>query len=242
MSFTPTPEPEEPESSSAIWMISFADMISLLLAFFMLLYASGTLKHAEWKEMQKSLQRQFNPDSISFFSDRTTALGITTAPATPSRENLNYTYGLWKRTLEDIPALKDNVSLHLDGEQIILSIQNTTMFQPRDILLSDTASPIVKALGQLFYRMGSIIEIWTSTSASEFETESPSTMPWKNAGELSLARAMHVASLLHMYNGVATFAVYGNNRPLLSKDPEKQDAPITISPIGTLNIVIKKER
>ena len=43
------------------WLLSFADLTSLLLAFFLMLYASGHMGADAWKRVQHSLSEQFKP-------------------------------------------------------------------------------------------------------------------------------------------------------------------------------------
>jgi len=52
-------EEEEEEEVAPFWMISFSDMMTLLLTFFIMLYSISTLNQEKAAEISTSMQRQF---------------------------------------------------------------------------------------------------------------------------------------------------------------------------------------
>ncbi|MCL2346906.1 MAG: OmpA family protein [Planctomycetaceae bacterium] len=52
-------EEEEEEEVAPFWMISFSDMMTLLLTFFIMLYSISTLNQERAAEISNSMQRQF---------------------------------------------------------------------------------------------------------------------------------------------------------------------------------------
>lgn len=58
------PEPAEPEEESApAWFVSYADMVTLLLCFFVILYSMATASKPKFEALAKSLREGFMPHS-----------------------------------------------------------------------------------------------------------------------------------------------------------------------------------
>ena len=54
-------EPHKPEVGPN-WLLTFADLIALLLAFFVLIYATQKIERAPWQALVKSLSQSLNPE------------------------------------------------------------------------------------------------------------------------------------------------------------------------------------
>lgn len=62
-------EPAEPEEESApAWFVSYADMVTLLLCFFVILYSMATASRPKFEAVAKSLRDGFMPHSTQVFS------------------------------------------------------------------------------------------------------------------------------------------------------------------------------
>ena len=46
---------------SAIWLLTFTDLVALLLTFFVMLFAMSNVKIDRWKEMIDTLSQSLNP-------------------------------------------------------------------------------------------------------------------------------------------------------------------------------------
>lgn len=53
-------KPEEPSAGSPLWMATFADLMNLLLCFFVLLFAMSSVEESKFKELAESLSSAFN--------------------------------------------------------------------------------------------------------------------------------------------------------------------------------------
>lgn len=93
---------EEPLPSRSIapgWMITFADLLSLLLTFFVLVFATTTMEQQDW-------QRIVQPIS-AYLTGHTVAAPkvVTPAPSPPARLDLSYVETLLDRLVADVPPL-----------------------------------------------------------------------------------------------------------------------------------------
>jgi chemotaxis protein MotB len=93
------PEPEIPRSIAPGWMISFADLLSLLLTFFVLVFATTSVEQKDW-------QRVVQPIS-AYLTGRTIAAPNVAAPVPTAQAKLDLTYvsTLLDRLVADAAAL-----------------------------------------------------------------------------------------------------------------------------------------
>ena len=72
-------------SPRAMWMVTFVELVALLVAFFVMLFAMSTIRYDLWDIMVHSLSQRLNPslggESVSSLADRnvTTELAATAA-------------------------------------------------------------------------------------------------------------------------------------------------------------------
>ncbi|MBT5959318.1 MAG: flagellar motor protein, partial [Nitrospina sp.] len=64
-------EPEEEEEDehecpdgAPAWVMTFADLVTLLMVFFILLFAMGSIEEEKWKQMKSSLKDALGQENI----------------------------------------------------------------------------------------------------------------------------------------------------------------------------------
>ncbi|MFQ5483392.1 MAG: flagellar motor protein MotB [Nitrospinaceae bacterium] len=95
---SPAPEEEdgiveEGEEGAPAWITTFADLVTLLMVFFILLFAMGTIEEQKWKQIKDSLK---------------SALGVEQIPESGLREGLE--------VIKDIDAKLDQETIHAVDE------------------------------------------------------------------------------------------------------------------------------
>lgn len=69
-----TPEEEEfvirESRGVAPWVITFADMVTLLMVFFILLFAIGTVEQEKWRQIKESLREALGADAVEELGTR----------------------------------------------------------------------------------------------------------------------------------------------------------------------------
>jgi chemotaxis protein MotB len=92
-------EPMAPARSMAPgWMITFADLLSLLLTFFVLVFATSTIEQKDW-------QRVVQPIATYLTGRTITAPNVATPDQAEARLDLAYLATLLERLVADVPAL-----------------------------------------------------------------------------------------------------------------------------------------
>ncbi|MDH5189305.1 MAG: flagellar motor protein MotB, partial [Rhodospirillaceae bacterium] len=71
-------EPKKPDKPSAAWMVTFTDLVSLMLTFFVLLFSMSNVKMDEWEAMIDTLTQTLNPSRLTTVADATSKFNIGT--------------------------------------------------------------------------------------------------------------------------------------------------------------------
>ncbi len=58
------------------WLLTYADMITLLMLFFIVLYSMSTISTEKFKELSEALQSIFSGGNFTIFSETTTGQGL----------------------------------------------------------------------------------------------------------------------------------------------------------------------
>lgn len=181
-----TPRAAPPTAS---WMITFADLLSLLLTFFVLLFSMSTVHFESWKSVVATMTDEFNPTRPKV--DITRHELPDHLKKTPTAGlNLNYLKVLFERAIADQAALDGSV-VTLDGGTVIISVPAELLFLPKQTQLITGAS---KPLQQL---AGTLVQIENKLKIAGHTNSAPiRTRKYRSNWELSIARARIVAGIL----------------------------------------------
>jgi len=80
MADEPASPPEECEEGAPEWVVTFGDMMSLLLCFFILLLSFSETDAAKYKEVAGSLEKAFGVQKIEKFMNRPLGVGMKMVP------------------------------------------------------------------------------------------------------------------------------------------------------------------
>ncbi len=116
------------------WMITFADLLALLLTFFVLLFAMSTVKVSQWQSLVESLSREFNPNrvQIDIQSDR-----IDRSIGEDPADGLTMAY--LERLMSDTIAAETLLSQALVGrsnDEVIIAFPLGALFDERSLRLA----------------------------------------------------------------------------------------------------------
>lgn len=171
------------------WMVTFADLLSLLLTFFVLLFSMSTIEFENWKAVVATMSDEFNsqrPEVVLEAADTVNQL----TPSEGAGLNLNYLRVLLQRSLET-HAVFDGISVQRKGEQIIVSIPADLLFETKDTKL------LAGALRPLRQLAGTFLQIKNKIHTAGYTNSAPvSNGKHRSNWELSMARARIVAGIL----------------------------------------------
>ncbi len=180
----------EQEGSSHIWLISFTDVMALMLTFFVLLFSMTEPEKQDWSQVTSALQSEFNRfygaveyrghhDSVSIDKinfDR--AL------------NIGYLSALLKTVIGDSKFLEQATLIPQPG-QLIISLPRDLLFDPGQADVKEEGSRALYALGGALSKIKNKIEV-TGHADPRPVTGGAFDSNW----DLSMMRAANVAAIL----------------------------------------------
>lgn len=204
------------EQQTAGWMITFADLLSLLLTFFVLLFSMSTVQFDSWKAVVAAMTDEFNEDRPQIDLTPQDSSSVL-APSTGPGLNLNYLRVLLERSISG-HANFEGVSVVRQGDRVIVSIPADLMFERKDsTLVTGSVRPLRQLAGTLAQIKNRIL-ITGHTDAVPV-----SSGKYRSNWELSMARARIVAGILTDFGYRQAITVLGyadtaNGRAVSARD------------------------
>lgn len=182
----------EPEQSSQIWLISFTDVMALMLTFFVLLFSMTEPEQKNWSEITAALQSEFNKFyGAAYERGPEDAINI---------DRINFNRAL---NIPYLQALLDEVTQgndHLKGAELIpqpgrliISLPRDLLFAPGEAAVKEDGSRALYALGGMLARIRNKVEIAGNADPRPVDQESGT---YDSNWDLSLQRAANVAAIL----------------------------------------------
>lgn len=232
-------QPQDDLHNKERWLISYADFITLLFAFFVVMYSVSSVNEGKYKVLSDTLtgvfnapQRSFQPITVGDQPQRPAGVAedavipppVPEAPRNPSGDELSRTQSL--RAMADELATEFDeliyqgvVTLETSDEWLELSLRNSLLFGSGD------AEPHFDAFSIIEKIAGVLADHDNAVRVEGFTDDRPiRTNAFPSNWELSAARASAVVRMLSM-NGVAAERMaavgYGEHQPVARNDTEE---------------------
>lgn len=221
---------EEPENHER-WLVSYADFITLLFAFFVVMYAISSINEGKYRVLSDSLVNAFktaprSPDPIQIGRATPSAVAPSLGPAQRRDERSARQLEQQTESMNDVardilrvmaPLVKEGqVKITQSARGVTVEINASVLFSPGQAALQGESAHALAAVAQVLAPIQNQIQIEGHTD----------NIPIANAAypsnwELSSARASSVARLF-VDNGIAASRLvamgYAENRPIESND------------------------
>jgi chemotaxis protein MotB len=216
---------EHEEHIDESWLVPYADVLTLLLALFIILYASSSIDKAKYQSIMESFKSEFSGTKIP-----DEQVGLTTSPPSPEpeqappKEEDKVDTGLveLKRKLENYisqNSLQAVVTLGDTERGVEVSLKDVVLFDSGSAVLKERSFKTLNGLVGLINTVPNSISIEGHT-----DNEPISTSTFKSNWELSSARA---ASVLHYFDNRNVdpkrlqFTGFGEYHPLVPNNTAK---------------------
>ena len=204
----PTPPP--------LWLITFTDIMALMLTFFVLLYAMSIPEVEKWDELTSSINTGFSKFySPQQFAGAQDAISIDKLDRSEAL-NLNYLRGLIEEKIED-DELLNSVTIITARDKLIISLPEDLLFEAGQEQVKTQGKRALFSLGGLLARIRNRIEIVGHSDPR------PITNPnskFASNWELSLARAANVSNILLQVGYTRDMIIRGSSSARYDELPE----------------------
>lgn len=182
--------PSEPPNMA--WLLTFADLVSLLITFFVLLFSMKNVDQEVWEAVKGSFDGVFtvNKPVLHVAPDQDASIGRI---ALASADNLDYIQSILALRFRDNDILQQ-ARLHRDVEKDILTVAlpTTLLFAPGSATLKPQGTEAMAALADQLRFLDNRIEIAGHTDPSPI-----ATADYPSNWELAMMRAVRVVTMLN---------------------------------------------
>ncbi len=188
------------------WLISFTDIMALMLTFFVLLYAMSEPEEKSWSEVVAALQKEFHvyygPRLEAGPNDTVDLARVNFNRALP----LDYLNSLLEQQLDDVAA--EQFSLYILDDRLVISLPDVSLFDAGSAQMKESAARQLFKLGGALSRIRNRIEVVGHSDPSPI-TKQDSAFP--SNWELSLERAGSVGQVLKKSGYTQPIMIFGNS-------------------------------
>ncbi len=215
----------ECEAGAPMWMVTYSDLVTLLLTFFVLLLSMASMDPVRFTEASSSLKDAFGMHKIPAHVD----FAIPILPSSPKtkftpiqNEMTVKMYEKIKSQLEKLKMNNDVEVLQKDSDTIILRLKDKILFKPGQTKLTPESHSILR-------NISNIIRPFPLTARVEGHTDNTKISNFKiDNWDLSIARAV---SVLRFYTQTDLLPLdrlsaigYGPDRPVAPNTTEEGKA------------------
>jgi len=219
-------EPDKPQNHER-WLLTYSDMITLLMVFFVVLFALSSVEQSKYEALAESLSIAFNglpgiqlQEGGGGHSIIVTSGPPKTTPGTGLSPKMSPKRLIFmeKATTTIASELKTQaIQMNTEARGIVLSLSGDTFFRPGDALLAEGVMPSLVRVAELLQSVKEnvVVEGHTDDSAVAPGAKYPTNLM------LSAARAVNVVEALDLI-GVdrnrMSATGFGDTRPAMPND------------------------
>ena len=236
---------EEKEPNGERWLLTYSDLITLLMIFFVVMYASSTVTATKFKQLSQSLNAAFDggggsgksiigtESGVSVLDSSGTTADKLTVNEKTTAENKAKAAAATK-TLEEnkMVAIKQNVdnylknndlsgsvSTKIDERGLAVSLNSTLLFDIGKANVIAASSKKLISIGKMLNSVNNYIRIEGHTDSTPI-----SNNEFSSNWQLSAIRATNVTELLISQSGInpkrISSVAYGENRPVATNSTQ----------------------
>lgn len=208
----------EQEGNNERWLITYSDLITLLLVFFIILYAFSKVDNKKYENLASGFNSVFGSGTGILTGGNSINIVGGTASQNSSGEEKSE-----EDMLSDLKqqvdgyltsnSLNESVSTDIDDRGLVISMSNSILFDSGTATIKSDNNLNLKTMGKLLNSMPNYIRIEGHTDNLPINNTK-----FKSNWELSVIRATNVAEILIDETGISPERIsvlgYGEFRPI----------------------------
>ncbi len=203
------------EGGSLRWLLTYADLITLLLAYFVVMFAISQTDLEKFQKLAASMRRAFNiVDPGILEGSGEIGGGIFDDFPARNREYARISAELTRLARER--GLERAISVNMQREGVVISISTSVLFDAGSARIRPESRSTLDAIAELLREMPNEVRIAGHTD------DIPPFPKWPSNWELSAARAVQVVKYLITEGGLDPRRLsaigYAEYRPLFPND------------------------
>lgn len=221
---------ERDEENLERWLVSYADFITLLFAFFVVMYAVSAVNEGKYRVLSSALGAAFGGDVVVSRSGQTEVIKTITVPAKPNLADEQH--GLEAKKMDQVakdlsqtlaPLVKQGVvRVSQTSRGVDVEINASLLFPSGSAGLTPDSKRALQAIASILKDQQYLLEV------DGYSDDQPikSTL-FPSNWELSAVRASSVArqfALDGIAEGRLKVVGYGSNQPIVPNDTEQDRA------------------
>ena len=227
---------EDERSTAPLWLITFTDVMALMLTFFVLLYSMSAPEEEKWEDVTSALNHGFSkfksPEWYEGPQDTITIEKLDFEKAL----DLNYLKALVTKMVEKSSAL-DGVVLIPQKDRLIMSLPSDLLFEVGEAEPTVQGKKALFALGGPLSRIKNRIEVIGHADPRPLPEGGTFDSNW----DLSLSRAVHVSAVLANVGYARSITVRGLSSARYDELPDNLPEDERLDLARRVDIVIMKD-
>ena len=188
------------------WLVSYADFITLLMVFFVIMYSIAQVDKRKYQVVAESLRRAFGGEPEAVVSPDINQSGVGASESAPSPVNIDSFPPRPPDTLDvvtDIGAvlagsgLSGEVAVNNNAEGVLISISEQLLFQPGSADIQPSAKAVLDQLAAMLKNIPNDVRIVAHT-----DPVAPVNPRFPTNWDLSTARAVNIVRYFVEYGGI----------------------------------------
>lgn len=226
---------DEKEPNHERWMLTYLDLITLLMIFFVVMYASSNADTSKYKQLAQSLNVAFaggsgktimgDNSAISLDDTSTKVIDKLIEDSKISQENKTFEENKMESIKKNVDKyLKQNglsaaVSTKIDERGLQVSLKSTLLFDSGKAEIKGESIKKLISIGKILNKVDNYVRIEGHTDSTPINN-----YEFSSNWQLSAFRATNVTELLISKAGIQpqkiSAVAYGENRPIATNSTE----------------------
>jgi len=219
-----------------LWLITFTDIMALMLTFFVLMYSMSVPDSEKWEQIKTGLDEGLQSDNTPLWTPGSRDVIDIERVDYRSALSLNYLEALFKQKIAGSERLQ-GITVSKYDDRIVLSLPNDVLFNSGSVDVNERGKRALFILGEILNRIRNGIQIIGHADPEQITNTSGR---FRSNWELSLTRALNTASVLRDVGFSRDFYVRGQSSAGFDELPETLPEEQRMALSRRVDIVILK--